>query len=69
MYLSNPSLSEDVFLAEFRLANVIPLYKSDDAFVFNNYWPVSLLCVITKGFEKNMHDRLIDFPWNICYSE
>ena len=60
-YLSNLSLSEGVFPTELKLANVIPLYKSDDAFVFNNYRPVSLLCVISKVFERIMYNRLIDF--------
>ena len=40
---------------------MIPLYKADDAFLFNNYRPVSLLCVISKVFEKVMYNRLIDF--------
>ena len=60
-YLSNLSLSEGVFPTELKLANVIPLYKADDAFLFNNYRPVSLLCVISKIFEKVMYNRLIDF--------
>ena len=60
-YLSNLSLSEGVFPMELKLANVIPLYKADDAFEFNNYRPVSLLCVISKVFEKVMYNRLIDF--------
>ena len=60
-YLSNLSLSEGVFPTELKLANVIPLYKSDDVFLFNNYRPVSLLCVISKVFEKVMYNRLIDF--------
>ena len=60
-YLSNLSLSEGIFPTELKLANVIPLYKADDAFLFNNYRPVSLLCVISKVFEKVMYNRLIDF--------
>ena len=60
-YLSNLSLSEGVFPTELKLANVIPLYKADDAFLFNNYRPVSLLCVISKVFVKVMYNRLIDF--------
>ena len=60
-YKSNLSLSEGVFPTELKLANVIPLYKADDAFVINNYRPVSLLCVISKIFEKVMYNRLIDF--------
>ena len=60
-YLSNLSLSEGIFPTELKLANVITLYKADDAFLFNNYRPVSLLCVISKVFEKVMYNRLIDF--------
>ena len=52
MYLCNQSLTEGLFPMELTLANVIPLYKSDDSFVFNYYRPVSLLCVISKVFEK-----------------
>ena len=38
-----------------------PLYKADDVFAFNNYRPVSLLCILSKVFEKVMYNRLIDF--------
>ena len=37
------------------------MHKADDAFVFNNFRPDSLLCVISKVFEKVMCNRLIDF--------
>ena len=60
-YLNNLSLCEAVFPSELKLANVIPLSKSDDVFLFNNYRPVSLPCVISKVFEKVMYKRLIDF--------
>ena len=54
-------LCNKTFPTELKLANVIPLYKSDDVFLFNNYRPVSLLCVISNVFEKVMYNRLIDF--------
>ena len=61
MYLCNQSLTEGLFPMELKLANVIPLYKSDDSFVFNNYWPVSLLWVISKVFEEVMYNRFLQF--------
>ena len=61
VYLCNKSLHEGVFPQELKIANVIPVSKSDDASVFNNYRTVSLLCVISKVFEKVMYNRLIDF--------
>ena len=36
VYLCNQSLQEGIFLTELKIANVIPLYKADDSFVFNN---------------------------------
>ena len=60
-YLCNLSLSEGVFPNELKLANVSPLFKSGDPMLFNNYRPVSLLCVLSKVFEKVMYTRLLDF--------
>ena len=37
MHLCNQSLTEGLFPTELKLANVIPLYKSDDSFLFNNH--------------------------------
>ena len=50
-----------MFPTELKIANVLPLYKSDDPFCLNNYRPVSLLCVLSKVFEKIMYNRLLDF--------
>ena len=59
-YLYNLSLEQGVFPKELKLANVLPLYKSDDPLMFNNYRPVSLLCVLSKVFESIMYSRLIE---------
>ena len=40
--------SKGFFHKELKLANVLPLYKNDDPFMFYNYRPVSLLCVISN---------------------
>ena len=60
-YLCNRSLTEGVFLDELKLANVLPLFKSGDPLLFNNFRPVSLLCVLSKEFEKVMYSRLYNF--------
>ena len=60
-HVCNLSFSEGIFPDELKLANVIPLYKADDVFAFNNYRPVSLQCILSKVFEKVMYNRLIDF--------
>ena len=60
-YLCNLSFDQGVFPRELKLANVIPLYKADDPCSFNNYRPVSLLCVLSKVFEKVMYNRLVEY--------
>ena len=52
------------FPRELKVANVIPLYKADDPLLVNNYRPVSLLCVISKVFEKVMYTRLKEYLKN-----
>ena len=52
-HICNLSLTQGIFLSQLKIANVIPLYKSDDPMLFNNYRPVSVLCVLSKDFEKS----------------
>ena len=60
-HICNMSLTEGVFSDTLKVANVIPLYKSEDPTCFNHYRPVSLLCILANVFEKIMYDRLLDF--------
>ena len=61
MHICNMSLTEVVFPDSLKVANVIPLYQSDDPMYFNHYRPVSLLCMLSKVIEKIMYDRLLNF--------
>ena len=60
LYISNLSLLHGVFPNELKIANVLPLFKSDDPMQFNNYRPVSLLSILSKIFEKAMYSRLVN---------
>ena len=59
--ICNMSLTEGVFPDNRQVANVIPLYKSEDPMYYNNYRPVSLLCILSIAFEKIMFDSLLNF--------
>ena len=61
VYILNLSLSEVLFPGELKIAYVVPIYKADDSMQFNNYRPVSLLCILSKVFEKVMYTRLLSF--------
>ena len=60
-HVCNMSLMQGVFPQELKLANVLPLYKSGDPQLFNNYRPVSLLPTLSKVLEKVMYTRLMSF--------
>ena len=61
VYILNLSLIQGIFPTELKVANVIPLCKTDDPMLFNNYRPVSILCMLSKVFEKVMYSRLSQF--------
>ena len=60
-YICNLSFTQGIFPGEFKLANVIPIFKSGEDTRFDNYRPVSVLPVISKIFERLMYDRLLNF--------
>ena len=61
VYLCNLSIDQGVFPKELKLANVLPLYKTDDPFLFNNYRPVSVLSILSKVFERIMYSRMLEY--------
>lgn len=50
--LFNASLSQAVFPDCFKLANLTPVFKSNDKSNVENYRPISILCSMGKVFEK-----------------
>ena len=44
-----------------KIAYVLPLFESDDPEIFNNYRPVSVLCSLSKVFERVIDNRVIDY--------
>ena len=50
--LFNLSLSLGKFPDQWKLANVCPVYKSDDSTLSKNYRPISLLCIVSQCLEK-----------------
>ena len=61
VHICNLSQQQGIFPDELKIANVLSLFKACDPFVFNNYRPVSSLCVSSKVYEKVMYNRLIAF--------
>ena len=57
----NTSLKSGTFPSLWKLAKVIPLYKSGSAVSVNNYRPISILPVTSKIFERHVHDVLYEY--------
>ena len=46
---------------QLKIAKVIPIFKKDDASIFSNYRPVSVLPCFSKILERLVFNRCIEF--------
>ena len=60
-YIIHLSLTNGVFPGDLKIARIIPLYKSKEKHLLNNYRPVSVLPVFSKIIEKIMYNIIFDF--------
>ena len=60
-YIINLSMSKAVYPDHFKVAEIIPIYKTKDKHNLENYRPISLISNLAKVFEKILHNRLLDF--------
>jgi exonuclease III len=60
-HIFNLSLSMGVVPRQFKIAKVVPVFKSGDKSLVDNYRPISLLCSFSKILEKVMANRLNDY--------
>ena len=57
----NMSLSMGVFPDKLKLARVVPIHKGGDETELNNYRPISILPILSKIFERIVHNQMINF--------
>lgn len=60
-HLFNYSLSIGYFPEQWKIANVIPIFKKDNPMICNNYRPISLLSCVSKVFEKILFNHIYTF--------
>ena len=63
--LFNKSLSSGFIPTEWKLANVVPVYKKGDREHTENYRPISLLSIISKVLERCVLDNIKDQLYSI----
>jgi Reverse transcriptase (RNA-dependent DNA polymerase) len=52
LHIFNRSLATGIVPSKFKIAKVVPIFKSGDPADMNNYRPISLLCTFSKILEK-----------------
>ena len=60
-HLVNESLKSGTFPQVLKAASVVPIYKSGKKSIRENYRPISVLSVLSKVFERVVHERLYNF--------
>ena len=58
--LFNQSLADGSLPDEWKLANIIPVFKKGDQHCVENYRPISLLCIVSKVLERCVLSKLRD---------
>ena len=60
-WIFNLSLKTGIFVDAWKKACVLPIYKSGDRRLCENYRPISILPVISKILERSVFDQLYKF--------
>lgn len=60
-YVFNLSIKNGLFPSELKKAVVVPIFKSSDSKLMNNYRPISLLSSVAKVFETLVKNQLVDY--------
>ena len=60
-YLINLSINQGIFPGELKIAKVLPIYKTDDKRLIQNYRPISVLPFFSKIFEKIILNHFENF--------
>ena len=68
--LYNHSFSLGVVPDSFKIARVIPVYKTGSQLLLTNHRPISLLSVFNQILERLMYNRLINYldKYSIIFS-
>jgi hypothetical protein len=62
------SLHTGIIPKEWKLANVVPVYKKDNKEHSENYRPISLLSIVSKTLERCVFTNINDDLYNMVMS-
>ena len=67
MHICDLAFYTGIVPEQIKIARVVPIYKHGDPSQFNNHRPVSVLNVVSKGYEGLFYSRLLKYLKNIRY--
>ena len=57
----NGNIENNIFPNSLKIQNVTPLHKGDDRSLKKNYRGVSILCILSKLFEREMNEQISEY--------
>ena len=57
----NKSISTGIFICDWKIARVTPIYKEGVKSNMNNYRPISVISIIAKAMEKLVHSQFYSY--------
>ena len=54
-------INEGVFPEDWKKRNIVPIHKKESKNLIKNYWPISLLPMFSKVFERLVFNALFNF--------
>ena len=64
LYIINGLFTTGTFPDKLKIAKIVPIYKSDDKLLVNNYRPISVLPFFSKILELMMYNCLFKFLYD-----
>ena len=58
-FLFTLTLQKHLLLIDWKIHSIVPIFKSGDKSLVNNYRPISLLCNISKVMECLVYNKII----------
>lgn len=63
-HLVNLCIRQSVFPAMWKMAQITPIFKSEDPTIVSNYRPIAILPTVSKLLEKTLYNQLVNYLEN-----
>ena len=61
VHIMNTSIDQDIFPKEWKISRVCPIPKTENLTSIKDYWPISVLSVLSKVYQRVILNQLCCF--------